>query len=250
MSVRDTPASRSHADNVEKTRRNGSPDEKPSGSISAMRPSVRTSRTERRGLAALMGSGPPRSSAAKPRTDRLRPERADRHRVSFLRTPEGAPVGRVPPPRQRTRQRRASDTDPTPESPIASAEARDRSMIRPWAEGPRSLMRTMAERPVLRWVTLTRVPKGRERCAAVRLLVLKISPFAVRRPWKPGPYQDACPLWIGCSDDPAGSDPPGSAAPAVVKAAKAIRAAAQGSIFPRVIAHSLVISKGAQHVEG
>src|SRR3712207_6996700 len=54
-------------------------------------------------------------------------------------------------------------------------------------------MRTTTERPV-RWFT-TRIfaPKGRVRCAAVRALVLKRSPLAVRRPWKPGPYQDAMP---------------------------------------------------------
>src|SRR5215208_620905 len=153
MSVRDTPASRSHADNVEKTRRNGSPDEKPSGSISAMRPSVRTSRTERRGLAALMGSGPPRSSAAKPRTDRLRPERVDRNSVSIQELRNGHQGGACRPrvevdgkggqakrsPREspvrggqatrsharEARQRRTSETEPTPERPIASAEARD-----------------------------------------------------------------------------------------------------------------------------
>ena len=32
---------------------------------------------------------------------------------------------------------------------------------------------------------------------AVRALVLNVSPLAVRLPWKPGPYQEAAPVWIG-----------------------------------------------------
>src|SRR5215204_6226984 len=58
-------------------------------------------------------------------------------------------------------------------------------------------MRTTTERPVRSFVTRTREPKGKLLCAAVRARVLNRSPFAVRLPWKPGPYQEAPPLWIG-----------------------------------------------------
>src|SRR5919199_4579479 len=54
-------------------------------------------------------------------------------------------------------------------------------------------MRTTTERPVRLFTTRTRVPNGRVRCAAVSAFVLKVSPLAVRRPWKPGPYQEARP---------------------------------------------------------
>src|SRR3954469_8492446 len=58
-------------------------------------------------------------------------------------------------------------------------------------------MRTTTDLPVRSLVTKTREPKGKLLCAAVRAWVLNRSPFAVRLPWKPGPYQDAPPLWIG-----------------------------------------------------
>src|SRR3954447_9302425 len=63
-------------------------------------------------------------------------------------------------------------------------------------------MRTTTERPVRSLVTRSCVPNGRVLCAAVRAFVLNRSPFAVRRPWKPGPYQEAAPLWT-CAPDPA-----------------------------------------------
>ncbi len=50
------------------------------------------------------------------------------------------------------------------------------------------MMRTTTDLPVLLLVTFTFVPKGSVLCAAVKALVLKRSPLAVRRPWKPGPY--------------------------------------------------------------
>src|SRR3954452_9225105 len=81
--------------------------------------------------------------------------------------------------------------------PTASAAAFERSMTRPWAYGPRSLMRTTTERPVRSLVTRTLAPNGSVLWAAVRSLVLNRSPLAVRLPWKPGPYQEAAPLWIG-----------------------------------------------------
>jgi hypothetical protein len=72
--------------------------------------------------------------------------------------------------------------------PIAFAAALERSITRPCTNGPRSLIRTTTARPVRPLVTRTLVPNGRLLWAAVSALVLKRSPFAVRRPWKPGPY--------------------------------------------------------------
>src|SRR3954454_10093218 len=84
-----------------------------------------------------------------------------------------------------------------PAMPTASAAAFERSITRPWAYGPRSLMRTTTDFPLCSLVTLTLVPNGRVLWAAVRSLVLKVSPIAVRLSWKPGPYQEAAPVWIG-----------------------------------------------------
>src|SRR3954454_9267111 len=81
--------------------------------------------------------------------------------------------------------------------PTASAAAFERSMTRPWAYGPRSLMRTTTELPVCSFVTRSWVPNGSVLCAAVRAFVLNRSPLAVRLPWKPGPYHEAAPVWIG-----------------------------------------------------
>src|SRR4051812_6000155 len=81
--------------------------------------------------------------------------------------------------------------------PTVSAAAFERSITRPWAYGPRSLMRTTTDLPVRSLMTRTLVPNGSVLWAAVRAWVLKVSPFAVRLPWKPGPYQEAAPVWIG-----------------------------------------------------
>src|SRR5215212_9121271 len=81
--------------------------------------------------------------------------------------------------------------------PTVSAAAFERSMTRPWAYGPRSLIRTTTDLPVRSLVTRTLVPNGRVLWAAVRSWVLKVSPFAVHLPWKPRPYQEAAPVWIG-----------------------------------------------------
>lgn len=51
--------------------------------------------------------------------------------------------------------------------------------------GPRSLTRTITDRPILQVVTGTREGSGSVRCAAVMSCMSKRSPFAVRRPWKP-----------------------------------------------------------------
>lgn len=66
--------------------------------------------------------------------------------------------------------------------PRACAAPDDRSMQRPvQAAGPRSLILTMTEwRPV---ETLTRVPNGSVRDAAIIPLGLKASPLAVRPPF-------------------------------------------------------------------
>src|SRR5690349_18582511 len=66
-------------------------------------------------------------------------------------------------------------------------------------------MRTTTERPVRSFVTRSWVPNGRVLCAAVSAWVLNRSPFAVRLPWKPGPYQEAAPVWIGWVS-PAGAE--------------------------------------------
>src|SRR6267142_1501763 len=68
-------------------------------------------------------------------------------------------------------------------------------MIRPVAMGPRSFTRTSTVRPFLRFVTRSRVPNGRVRCAAVSWRMSYVSPLAVFCPWCCSPYQDACPVW-------------------------------------------------------
>src|SRR3954463_5333301 len=75
-------------------------------------------------------------------------------------------------------------------------------MTRPCAYGPRSLMRTTTDWPVRSLVTRSLVPNGRVLCAAVSAWVLNRSPFAVRFPWKPRPYQEAAPLWSGLGSWP------------------------------------------------
>src|SRR5919206_4977946 len=61
-------------------------------------------------------------------------------------------------------------------------------------------IRTTTERPVRLFTTRTLAPNGRVRCAAVSALVLKVSPLAVRRPWRPGPYQEARPERVFSED--------------------------------------------------
>ena len=78
--------------------------------------------------------------------------------------------------------------------PSFSAARSDRSTIRLPLNGPRSFTRTMTDLPSSRRVTLTTLGMGRVRWAAVMAYMLKISPFAVRRPWNLRPYQDAVPV--------------------------------------------------------
>src|SRR5262249_41445287 len=55
----------------------------------------------------------------------------------------------------------------SPEKPSTRAAAGVTSMTRPRTKGPRSLMVTITERPLLLFVTFTLVPNGSVRCAAV-----------------------------------------------------------------------------------
>src|SRR3954447_26629711 len=87
-------------------------------------------------------------------------------------------------------------------------------------------MRTTTERPVRSLTARTRVQKGGERWAAVMALALKVSPLAVRRPWKPGPYQEAGPCWT-----------PAAWASKAIEKAQAARAAENGSLKIFIIPH-------------
>src|SRR5206468_3505288 len=69
-----------------------------------------------------------------------------------------------------------------PEKPIARAAAGVRSITRPRTNGPRSLIRTITDWPLRRFVTRTRVPNGRDRWAAVIASLRTRSPDADRRP--------------------------------------------------------------------
>jgi|HubBroStandDraft_4_1064222.scaffolds.fasta_scaffold222488_2 hypothetical protein len=66
--------------------------------------------------------------------------------------------------------------------PIFSAALLERSRLRPWTKGPRSLMRTFTERPVSGLVITAVEPIGKLVDAAVRALGLYASPLAVARP--------------------------------------------------------------------
>src|SRR4030042_2046270 len=66
-------------------------------------------------------------------------------------------------------------------------------MIRPRTNGPLSFMRTTTDRSFSRFVTMTCVPKGSVRWAAVMSFMLKTSRLEVGRPWNSCPYQEATP---------------------------------------------------------
>ena len=80
--------------------------------------------------------------------------------------------------------------EPARKNPRRSAAARVTSRIRPRTKGPRSFMRTTTHFPFCRFSTLTFVPKGKDRCAAVSAVGLQSSPEAVR---VVRAYQDAGP---------------------------------------------------------
>jgi len=64
-------------------------------------------------------------------------------------------------------------------------------------KGPQSLIRTRTARPLDRLVTFTTEPSGTTLEAAVISRAWKVSPEAVRRPSKPGPYHEATPTVEG-----------------------------------------------------
>src|SRR5688572_33230671 len=73
----------------------------------------------------------------------------------------------------------------------------DRSITRPPANGPRSLITTRTVRPLSVRVTRTTVPNARRAWAAVRRPGRNGSPEAVGRPANPGPYHEATPVSTG-----------------------------------------------------
>jgi len=88
---------------------------------------------------------------------------------------------------------RVTFTRPTPFAvrPIFCAAPCERSRLRPRTNGPRSLMRTLTERPFETLVTCTTEPSGSVLEAAVSWLGSNRSPLDVRRPANPGPYHEA-----------------------------------------------------------
>jgi hypothetical protein len=88
---------------------------------------------------------------------------------------------------------RVTFTRPTPFAvrPIFCAARCERSRLRPRTNGPRSLMRTLTERPFETLVTCTTEPSGSVGEAAVSWLGSNRSPLDVRRPLNPGPYHEA-----------------------------------------------------------
>ena len=116
------------------------------------------------GLAADPGRGPRAPRGGRPARDRLRGRGRCRDAsadAGARRGPAGAAprrreARRRPPPRQHAgRGRRAGYSALTiltrlvPDIPSAWAEALDRSITRPWLNGPRSLIRTTIERPLV-----------------------------------------------------------------------------------------------------
>jgi hypothetical protein len=75
-----------------------------------------------------------------------------------------------------------SETVSVPAIPSARAAPVDKSMQRPFTNGPRSLIRTVTLRPLECEVTVTREPNGLVRCAAVIAFKSIRSPDAVRPP--------------------------------------------------------------------
>src|SRR3984893_10435628 len=84
-------------------------------------------------------------------------------------------------------------TRPTPFAvrPIFCAARCERSRLRPRTNGPRSLMRTLTERPFETLVTRTTEPSGSVREAAVSRLGSNRSPLDVRCPLNASPYHEA-----------------------------------------------------------
>src|SRR6187431_2659439 len=86
-----------------------------------------------------------------------------------------------------------TDVWPEPMKPSWPAAPFDRSSTRPLMNGPRSLMRTMTLRPLFLLVTLSLVPKGKVRWAAVIADGFMRSPDAVL---ECRAYHEARPHWL------------------------------------------------------
>ena len=79
-------------------------------------------------------------------------------------------------------------------------------MIRPRTKGPRSLIVTITDFPLLLCVTRTLVPNGRVRCAAVKAWSFIAIPLAVLVPCFVE-YTDAIPLCAAAEADGSGTSP-------------------------------------------
>ncbi len=73
-------------------------------------------------------------------------------------------------------------------------------MIRPRTKGPRSVIVTITDFPLLLCVTRTLVPNGRVRCAAVKAWSIILIPLAVFVLCLVE-YTDAMPLWAAVETD-------------------------------------------------
>src|SRR5437763_14304435 len=99
-------------------------------------------------------------------------------------SPDEPPVTRSKPTLRRRYWRTSILTfaTPGPTIPRVSAAEYETSTTRPGTNGPRSLTRTVTDRPVATFVSRNRVPNGNVRLAAVNFCVSNFSPFAV---WVP-----------------------------------------------------------------
>jgi hypothetical protein len=79
-------------------------------------------------------------------------------------------------------------------------------MIRPRTKGPRSVIVTTTDFPLVRCVTRTLVPNGRVRCAAVKEWSVILVPLAVFSPCLVE-YTDAMPLWAAVDADGRSTSP-------------------------------------------
>jgi hypothetical protein len=131
---------------------------------------------------------------------------------------------------------------------IASAAPRDRSMMRSGLNGPRSVIRTSTLRPLVTFVTRTRVPNGSVRWAAVNWAGSNTSPLAVRRPANPGPYHDARPskaVRLGnrtAAPMEASTAPGAGAAPIPLAGAQATTASATAT--PKIATRTIADGRG------
>jgi hypothetical protein len=77
---------------------------------------------------------------------------------------------------------RSTVTGASPKKPSARAAAGVMSIMRPRTKGPRSLTVTKTDRPLLRLVTRTFNPNGKDLWAAVKAPRFNLAPLAVRDP--------------------------------------------------------------------